>query len=101
MARAVRTALKDGGFEIPHMKLLAWEPEGDFAKVDLLGTERPIEIARRFERPCTDIAVVLNASAACPAATLDETVAEAVRTTSDRYQLELMIFKKDCFNLGE
>ncbi len=101
IARAVQASLLDGGFEIPHMKLLAWEPEGDFGKVDLLGVERPIEITRRFERPCTELAVVLNANAACPAAVLDEAVREAVEAVSRQYQLELMIFKKECFNLGE
>ena len=83
------------------MKLLAWEPEGDFGKVDLLGTDRPIEVTRCFARPCTDVAVILNANAACPAAVLDGVIRSAVEETSDRYQLELRYFKKECFNLGE
>ena len=83
------------------MKLLAWEPEGDFGKVDLLGTDRPIEVTRRFARPCTDVAVILNANAACPAAVLDGVIRSVVEETSDRYQLELRYFKKECFNLGE
>ena len=101
IARTVQTELQAGGFEIPHMKLLAWGPEGDYGKVDLLGIGRPIEITRRFERPCTEIAVVLNANAACPAARLDGIITEAVNAMSERYQLELMIFKKEFFNLGE
>ena len=101
IARAVQASLLDGGFEIPHMKLLAWEPEGDFGKVDLLGADRPLEITRRFERPCTDIAVVLNANAACPAKELDEIILNAVKAVSELYQLEISLFKKECFNLGE
>lgn len=101
IASSVQEALRAGGFEIPHMKLLAWEQEGDFGKVDLLGTDRPIEITRAFEHPCTDIAVVLNANAACPAVKLDTVIMEAVHTVSQLYQLELVIFKKDFFNLGE
>ena len=101
MARTVQNDLKAEGFEVPHLKLLAWEPEGDFGKVDLLGIDRPIVITRRFERPCTDIAVVLNASAACPAGKLDEAMMKAVNEVSAQYQLELMIFKKEFFNLGE
>ena len=58
IAHMVQAELQAGGYEIPHMKLLAWEPEGDFGKVDLLGVDRPIEITRRFVNPCTDIAVV-------------------------------------------
>ncbi len=101
IARRVQAELKTGGFEIPHMKLLAWEPEGDFAKVDLLGVDRPVEVARSFERPCTEIAVVLNANAACPAGKLDAVISEAVKTASEQYQLELKIFRKNFFNLGE
>ena len=83
------------------MKLLAWEPEGDFGKVDLLGVERPIAVTRRFSKPCTDLAVVLNASASCPADVLDGTMQDAVDEASRRYQLEIRIFRKECFNLGE
>ena len=101
IALRVQAALKEGGFEVPHLKLLAWEPEGDFGKVDLLGTDRPVEITRRFERPCTGIAVVLNANAVCPAAELDRVMTQAVEESSKVYQLEIKIFKKQCFNLGE
>lgn len=101
IAGAVQKKLCAEGFEIPHMKLLAWETEGDFGKVDLLGTGYPISITRCFEHACTDIAVVLNANAICPAGLLDEIIAEAVKAVSDRYQLELLIFRKEFFNLGE
>ena len=101
IAGAVQAELRIRNCEIPHMKLLAWEPEGDFGKVDLLGTDRPLEVTQRFARPCTDVAVILNANAACPAAVLDGVIRSAVEETSDRYQLELRYFKKECFNLGE
>ncbi len=101
IARRVQTALKAGGREVPHMKFLAWEPEGDFGKVDLLGVDRPLVITRRFARPCTEIAVIINASADCPAVPLDEAVAEAVEDVSREYRLELQIFKKEVFSLGE
>ena len=101
LARRVQEALRAGGYEIPHMKLLGWEPEGDFGKVDLLGVDRPIEVFRPFTRPCTDIAVVLNANAACPSAVLDKVIWAAVEKASQLYQLELSLFKKECFNLGE
>ena len=101
IAHIVQTELKAQGYEIPHMKLLAWEPEGDFGKVDLLGVDRPIEITRRFQNPCTDIAVVLNANAACPAKVLDEIILGASTAASQKYQLEIRLFKKECFNLGD
>ena len=101
LAEEIRRAVREAGCEIPHLKLLAWEPEGDYGKVDLLGTDRPIETTRRFAAPCTDIAVVLNISAACPDKTLDRIVDESMKTVSDRWQLELLIFKKDHFGLED
>ena len=101
IAHMVQAELQAGDWEIPHMKLLAWEAEGDYGKVDLLGVDRPIEITRRFQRPCTDIAVVLNANAACPAKELDEIILSAAKAASQMYQLEVKLFKKECFNLGE
>ena len=101
IARRVQDELRAGRLEVPHLKLLAWEPEGDFGKVDLLGIQRPIEVSRRFEHPCTGIAVVLNANAACPADRLDDVMMNAVHDVSAQYQLELLIFKKEFFNLGE
>ena len=101
LAGEIDRAVAGAGFDIPHLKLLAWGPEDDYAKVDLLGGGRAIETPRRFERPCTDIAVLLNASAACPDEELDRFIGEAVKTVSERYALELTVFKKDRFGLGE
>ena len=101
MARAVQQGVKAAGHDIPHLKLLAWEPEGDFGKADLLGTDREVEVPHRFERPCTELAVILNASADCPAAELEKLVTETVKAVSDRYQLELLIFKQECFGMGD
>ena len=100
MARAVQNEIKAAAQLIPHLKLLAWEPEGDFGKVDLIGTERDIEITRRFERPCTDIAVILNASAACPVDTLEKILTNTMNTVSEKYQLELTVFKKEGLDMG-
>lgn len=100
MASRIQAAILVAGCEIPHLKLLAWEPEGDYGKVDLLGTLRPIAVSKRFEKPCTGLAVMLNASAACPAQKLDGIMTEAVEAVSAAYQLELMIFKKECFGMG-
>ena len=100
MARKAQEVLKDGGFEVPHLKLLAWDAEGDFGKVDLLGAALAPEITRPFAGRCTDVAVVLNASAVCPAKTLDRILSEAAEAVSKDDQLELMIFRRDCFGMG-
>ena len=101
IAEHVRGAFRARGFAIPHLKLLAWEPEGDYGKADLLGTERPLECAHRFARPCTELAVILNASAACPADALGEILDGAVEEVSALYQLERTVFRRDCFGMGE
>ena len=100
MARQVQTQIRSAEYLIPHLKLLAWEPEGDFGKVDLIGTDREIEVTHRFERPCTVVAVLLNASAACPADRLEEIVTDAVTRISALCQLEVMIFKKEALAMG-
>jgi hypothetical protein len=100
IARDIQAEIKAADCLIPHLKLLAWEPEGDFARVDLIGTEREIEISHRFVRPCTDIAALLNASAACPADMLEKIVVNAVNTVSEKFQLELTVFKKEVLAMG-
>ena len=101
LAYKIRAAISGLGNEVPHFKLLAWAPEGDFGKADILGTDRPVELPHRFSQPCTDIAVIPNTSAACPDEVLDRIVEDAVKEVSERYQLELTMFKKDHFSLGE
>ena len=100
LAEGIRAGIADCGFEIPHMKLLAWSPEGDYAKADLLGISRSVELPHRFTRPCTDLAVTLNASAACPPGKLNDLITAAVEQVSARFQLDVMIFRKECFGLG-
>jgi G3E family GTPase len=101
LAEEIRRAIREERAEIPHLKLLAWTPEGDYGKADLLGTERPVILTRDFERPCTDLAVLLNAGAVCPDKTLDRLLGEAVETVSRRYRLELSVHRKDHFGLGD
>ena len=100
IAERVKNEIKETGNEIPHLKLLAWEPEGDYGKVDLLGTDRNIEVTHRFERPCVSIAVLLNTSAACPAEKLEEIVTKTVKEISADYQLEITIHKKEALAMG-
>lgn len=101
LAEEIRSAVRSAGCEIPHLKLLAWSPEGDYGKADLLGAERSIELSHRFTQPCVDLAVLLNASAVCPDPALSRLLGAAVASVSERYQLELTIFKKDHFGLGD
>ena len=100
LAEMIQSGIRNAGFEVPHLKLLAWEPEGDYGKADLLGVDRAIEVTKRFERPCTELAVMLNASAACPSGKLEAVMTEAIEAVSERYNLSLMVFKKECFGMG-
>ena len=80
---------------MPHMKLLAWEPEGEYAKADMMGCDREIEINQRFSHPCTELAVVLNSSAFGCKENLDIILTETIKKISNDYQLEMIIFKKE------
>ena len=85
---------------IPHLKLLAWTPDGDFGKVDWMHGQK-LEITRPFARPCTELAVIVNATAVCPPETLDARLSGAEQTVSDRFQLEVTVHRRDCFGMGE
>ena len=100
LAKRIQADIHLIGCEIPHLKLLAWEPEGDYGKADLLGVGRPIEVTKEFTRPCTELAVMLNASAACPSDKLETTMTAAMEQISAEFNLTLMIFKKECFGMG-
>ncbi len=100
IAEQVREGIRASGGDIPHLKLLAWEPEGDYGKADLIGTDREIRLTRPFERPCRDIAVLLNASADCPADRLEAVVTAAAEAASAKYQLEMMVFKSESMGMG-
>ena len=101
IARGAADAVRAAGGELPHLKLLAWTPEGDFGKVDVLGVHRPVELTRPFAGRCADVAVVLNASGACPAAVLDAAVTGAAEAAAKEFQLEMTVFRKDCFGLDD
>ena len=100
LAEAIRSAVCKNGADLPHLKLLAWTAEGDYAKADLLGVDRAVELPHSFSSPCTELAVVLNGSGDCPYGQLDTLVTDAVKAVSRQYQLELMIYNKECFGMG-
>ena len=101
LADAIAKGITAQGAEIPHAKILAWEPEGDFGKADLIGTDRETVLTRSFSAPCTELAVMINASAVCEEKELDEIITSAVHEVSDRFQLETQTFKKECFDMSE
>ena len=101
LAERICKALKSTNADMPHLKLLAWEPEGDYGKADFLGNDRAVALAKRFGSPCTALAVMLNGSAVCPGDKLDAIMQEAVETVSSEYNLTIFIHKKECFGMGQ
>ena len=95
LAREVQKRVGELKARIPHMKLLAWEPEGEYGKVDLLDVDRPIEVSQTFGHPCTELAAALNASAFGVGTELDAAITAAVEQVSRRYQLDLVIYRKE------
>lgn len=100
LAEDIRSAVAAIGCEIPHLKLLAWEPEGDFAKADLIGISRAVELPKSFAKPCTELGVMLNASAVCPPAELDRIISAAVDSVSRSFNLDLIVYGKESFGMG-
>jgi len=95
LGEAVKAAVASVSARMPHMKILAWEPEGEYGKADMMGVERPVELNQRFSHPCTELAVVLNSSAFGKRDALDRAVTAAVENVSEEFNLELNIFKKE------
>ncbi|MBE7017099.1 MAG: hypothetical protein E7420_02945 [Ruminococcaceae bacterium] len=100
LAERIAELIRAAGREIPHLKLLAWEGEGDYAKVDLIGAHRAVEINHRFRSPASAVAVLLNTSAECPADILEDIIFDALYSVSEKYRLELQIFKKETLPMG-
>ena len=102
LAEGFRRDLKKVHAEIPHMKLLAWTPQGDYGKVDLLGVSRPVMTAKALKGPCTELAVILNASVFCDAKKMDCISENVVDQVSSAYELTVTVFRKECFSvMGE
>ena len=98
LAQEIQALVAQVPGDIPHMKFLAWQPEGDYGKVDLLGIHQPLVTTKAFSGPCTELAVVLNASAFCPPDALDALAGQALETVSGNYNLTLTVYKKECFS---
>lgn len=100
LAESVREEMARAGGDIPHLKLLAWEPEGDYGKADLLGLHRPTEFTKQFEHPVTELAVMLNGSAFCPGDVLEGIMDRVISEVSGGFNLEVTVFRKECFGMG-
>lgn len=100
LGSSIQKRIVASGCQIPHLKLLAWTPEGDYGKADLLGIDRSIEVSKSFHDPCTQLAVMLNCSAVCPSTELDHIMTECTYQISEQFNLTLILFKKECFGMG-
>ena len=98
--RALAEEIAGNPMRIPHLKLLAWTPDGDYGKVDWMHGQA-LETTRAFDRRCTELAVLINATAACEPGQLDDRISAAVETVSGRFQLELTVHKRECFGMGD
>ena len=95
LSDTIQAGILDKKIQIPHMKLLAWTPDGEYGKADLLGTDRPTEINQTFCHPCTELAVVLNASAFGNGREIEAMITAAVEQVSKAFQLELILYRKE------
>ena len=100
IATQMQQKLQVSGTDVPHLKLLAWGPDGDYGKVDLIGVNRPAVQTKRFENPCTDLAVIMNASAICPGRLFQKLMQDTMEIVSEKYLLENIVFKEECLGMG-
>ncbi|MDO4622235.1 MAG: GTP-binding protein [Eubacteriales bacterium] len=101
IAEKILAAIPEEGADIPHLKLLAWNVEGDYGRVDLIGRDREIECNHSFAEPCTQIAVVINGSGVGEKEKMEAVLTEEVDRVSAEYQLEISMTKRECFGMGE
>lgn len=99
IAAKVQKQLENKDYDIPHLKLIAWTTEGDYGKVDMIGTGREIEVNHRFKDTCIQIAVVVNLSGICDKEVLDDMVSSVIENVSKEYNLSMMTHKKECFGM--
>ncbi len=99
IASSVQEKIAASQYDIPHLKLLAWTAEGDYGKVDMIGSDRAVEINHEFSYPCDDIAVIINLSGVCDKDILDTLVTETIAEVSEKYTLSVQPNKKECFGM--
>lgn len=101
LALSIQEALRAVSGEIPHLKLLAWKPEGEYAKVDLLGIYRPLEMTAQFTSGCTELAVTINSSAVYRASILDRVITQAMDALAQQHRLSMIVYHKEFFDVME
>ncbi len=99
IAAKVQEELADTEYDIPHLKILAWSIDGDYARVDMLGRDRKVETNHTFAYPCDEIAVIINISGVCDKEFLDILLTAAIEESSEEYNLFVFPNKKDCFDM--
>ena len=100
LAGRIQGKLIGQSYGIPHMKLLAWSDDGDYAKVDLLGADRDVEINHSFAYPSRSIHVIVNLSGFCDKDVMDGLVSESIAGVSANYHLDLKEEKKEFFGMN-
>nr|SIP63277.1 cobalamin synthesis protein, P47K [uncultured bacterium] len=99
LAREIRDGLRKPGWDIPHLKLFGRTEDGSFSKVDLLGIGREPVLTHPMGKPCVDLAVQLNASAACPWGEFSRIVNGAIDRVSAAHQLSVVRFYEESFGI--
>ena len=101
LAEEIRQKLKAKDYDTPHLKLFAQKEDGDYSKVDLLGTDREVIVTHAMKQRCVDLPVVLNTTSAADSVYLAKSIDEAIRDVSGRYNLSVVVFYKECFGLND
>ncbi len=95
----IRAGLKAAGRNVPHLKAMGEDEEGNILKVSLTGVDYALEWAEKLKRETPSLKVILNARAVCESDRLDEIMDFALRETARQFGVKLHIYFTECFGM--
>ncbi len=101
LAEEIRSKLHSLGYDIPHLKLFAKSEDGDYSKVDLLGTGEDVILTHRMNSRQTSLPVVINTTARAKCIDLTKVIDQAILDVSGKFNLSVVIFYKESFGLND
>ena len=81
---------------MPHMKIFASSPDGNYCKYSLTGIDYPVEADRPYGGRATELSVVINAGFTSPANLVTDVMKICIDTAGKKNNLDTMIFATDC-----
>ena len=81
---------------MPHMKVFAASPSGEYAKYSMTGIDYPLDADHPFGGRATELSVVINAGFVSPAGLAEDVMKICIDTAGKKFGLDTMIFASEC-----